>query len=974
MQPKILRKASHFKHQQRDGTVQTLQTFQKLISGIPLIFKLSFPLSAKSLRRYDKNNQNIGIKNMIKELSRNKNAKRKESVFAVAIVVLLLSSLAIAVNMPSASSHTPAWNIPTYAFVTTSPDTVGVNQYTLIVMWLDKYPPTAGGLGGDRWRGFSLNITKPDGTTTNLGPFTSGPVGSTFTTFTPDQVGDYKIVFSWPGQTLTNGTGVPNTSGTDFTGDNFLAATSDPYILHVQQNPIQGWQEPPLPTGFWSRPINDANRAWSELASNWLGGNWFRYSAFQEQGRAPNSAHVLWQIPITPGYAGGILDARWAGIPQDVNDYESPWSTPIIMNGIVYYNAPSVAETTHYGYYAVDLTTGQQLWYKNGTDNGLNNPTTSSIYAGLGGAGVYSGLNFPRLSFGQLQNYYSVNGAGVLPYLWITIGSTWYMMDSSTGNWIMTLVNVPGGTGAVDANGAILRFSYNARTGNILCWNSSQAVPPASPIGTGQQQWKPSVGAVIDAVNDTRWTNWGIFQDMTLNDIRPRSGYTMNVTGITGLPPLFSVLSDNSYTPRLLMFQAQPFLTGLPGGTTDTTFQVAVASIDYNVAPYSPFPTGETFTQNNNLGFGVTVRFNKNLTYPLGGNKTFGFGPVDYEDGVFTLMCKETRQWFGYSLTDGSLLWGPTAPQTNWDMYQVSYTGTAGGNYAYGKLISYSYGGVLYAYDMKTGNVLWNYTASGIGYESPYGNYQLSMGGIADGKIFVYSTEHSPTKPLWRGSYVRAIDVNNGHEIWKLLDFNMGLAIADGYIVTASQYDNMIYCIGKGPSATTVTATPGLGNTVTVQGTVTDQSPGKPGTPAIADNWQQGWMEYLYEQQAMPTSAQGVPVTIFITDSSGSTNTLGTVTTDLSGHYVTSWTPTKQGTYTITASFDGSNSYGASTAVTGIAVGPSSGASPVVSSSPSPSTVPPPGAPSSLGLYIAIAAVIIIIVIIAAALVLRRRK
>ncbi len=342
--------------------------------------------------------------------------QRKTVTFTIALISLLSFAM-IAVTIPLASSHTPPWTIPTYAFVTTSPDTVGVGQYALIVMWLDKYPPTAGGLGGDRWMNFTVKVTRPDGTVDTLGPFTSGPVGSTFTTYTPTAVGDYSIVFSWPGQTLTNGTGVPNTSGTAFTGDYFQPATSDPFILHVQQNPIQGWVEPALPTGFWSRPINDANRQWSSLASNWLLGSWFRYSGFQEQGRAPNSAHVLWSIPLTPGYTGGILDGRWSGIPQDVNDYESPWSTPIIMDGIVYYNAPSVAETTHYGYYAVDLTTGQQIWYKNGTDNGLNNPTTSSIYAGLGGAGVYSGLNFPRLSFGQLMNYYGVNGNGIIPYL-----------------------------------------------------------------------------------------------------------------------------------------------------------------------------------------------------------------------------------------------------------------------------------------------------------------------------------------------------------------------------------------------------------------------------------------------------------------------------------------------------------------------------------------------------------------------------
>ena len=58
-------------------------------------------------------------------------------------------------------------------------------------------------------------------------------------------------------------------------------------------------------------PINDANRGWSTLASNWLGGSWL-VSNFQRWGIAPESAHVLWTTPITPGLAGGILDAAVA--------------------------------------------------------------------------------------------------------------------------------------------------------------------------------------------------------------------------------------------------------------------------------------------------------------------------------------------------------------------------------------------------------------------------------------------------------------------------------------------------------------------------------------------------------------------------------------------------------------------------------------------------------------------------------------
>ena len=899
---------------------------------------------------------------MIKEfIGKNLKTQRKQTVTAIALILLLTLSAFMAI-MPTANAHAPAWTLPTYAYVTCSPNTVGVGQYNLVVMWIDKYPPTAEGSGGDLWRGFKLDITKPDGSKQTIGPIEpTSQVGSAYVVYTPDQVGDYSFVFSWPGQTLSNGTGVPDPRGVPFVGDYYMPATSVPAILHVQRDPIAGWTEPSLPTGYWTRPINAANREWSTLASNWLLGSWFRYSSFQESGQAPNSAHILWQEPLTAAYPGGIVDARWPGQPVDVNDYESPWSAPIIMNGKIYYNTPSTAESSKYGYYCVDLYTGQQLWYKNGTDNGLNNPTRLTNTPPIAQA-------FPRLSFGQLYHYNSINGQGVLAYLWITVGSTWYMLDAATGNLILTLKNVPGGTAATDQDGSILRYSYNAATGKFLCWNSSQSIPPMGPLGTDQQQWKPPEGTVIDAVNDTLWTKYGLPRSSEptrlwdLTDILPRSGYTMNVTGPTGLPPLSSVVSDEKNVPRIMFFQN---MRNSPPrqdtGSSDSFFQAAAVSIDYHVNPYSPFPD-KTYTQNNNLGYGVTLLWNKNITRPLGGNLTWIMGPISYDDKVFTVWAKETMQWWGYSLDDGSLLWGPTASQSEWDMYGGS------GFCAYGKLYSGEYSGVLNAYDIKTGKLLWNYTATQIGYESPYGNYPISLAGVADGKIYLYSTEHSPTKPLWRGSYLRCINANDGTEMWKLLDFNMGLGIADGYIVTGSQYDNMIYCIGKGPSVTTVStqnfAAP-LGTPVLIQGTVTDQSPGAKGTPAISDTDQQKWMEYIYEQQAKPTNANGVLVHLTAVGSSGNTEDLGTVTSDSSSMYKKMWTPTVAGEYTITASFDGSESYGASSAET--VVGVSAAATPSPTPTATVNIVP-------AEVFYAVSAVLIILVLAVAVLLLRKKN
>ncbi len=53
--------------------------------------------------------------------------------------------------------------------------------------------------------------------------------------------------------------------------------------------------------------------------------------------------------------------------------------------------------------------------------------------------------------------------------------------------------------------------------------------------------------------------------------------------------------------------------------------------------------------------------------------------------------------------------------------------------------------------------------------------------------------------------------------------------VAEGFIVYYNMYDGQLYCIGKGPSATTVTASPKVtvhGSKILVEGTVIDISAG----------------------------------------------------------------------------------------------------------------------------------------------------
>ena len=55
----------------------------------------------------------------------------------------------------------------------------------------------------------------------------------------------------------------------------------------------------------------------------------------------------------------------------------------------------------------------------------------------------------------------------------------------------------------------------------------------------------------------------------------------------------------------------------------------------------------------------------------------------------------ETIQWVGYSLNDGSLLWGPTTPETAFDYYGTPGVSVLAANLAYGNLYSSSFGGIM---------------------------------------------------------------------------------------------------------------------------------------------------------------------------------------------------------------------------------------------------------------------------------------
>jgi hypothetical protein len=165
------------------------------------------------------------------------------------------------------------------------------------------------------------------------------------------------------------------------------------------------------------------------------------------------------------------------------------------------------------------------------------------------------------------------------------------------------------------------------------------------------------------------------------------------------------------------------------------------------------------------------------------------------------------------------------------------------------------------------------------------------------------------------------------------------------------------------------------GSGLVIRGTVLDVSAGTQqqeqkadfpyGVPCVSDASQSSWMEYVYMQKPKPTNATGVPVSIDVIDANGNYRNIGNTTSDTSGTFSFNWTPDITGSYTVIATFAGTNSYWPSYSETSFAVDPAA-----PTASPYPVTILPPTEMYIVGTGVAI----IIAVAIVGALILMAVK
>lgn len=806
------------------------------------------------------------------EISRNKTMASTIALFLVLTIAFTLAAL------PVAKAHIPPWTIPTHSYIAVAPNPVGVTQSVYVIMWVHPNPPTASGEGGDRWRNITLTITKPNNDIDTFGPWNSDPTGSLWTQYTPDQTGTYKFEMDYPGQVLSwyGPTGLPpgdpsylvRTEQLQFLNDTFTGSSATTYLT-VQQEPVEKIPDYPLPTGYWTRPIEGRNTAWASVASNWLGSSHI-VGNYQPDGIAPESPHIMWTMPTQfGGVVGGTYAIPGVGFYSG-GSYEGRFGSPIIMYGRLYFQLPLSHSGGGGDYVCIELSTGKELWRRDDIN--------------------------PR--FGQLYDYESRNQHGVVQgVLWQAVGSKWIGYDAFTGKWVYNFTGVPSGFEVYTDYGEINRYVLNYGERWMALWSTAAtngsnlvAVPGFS---TSAYQFRP-LGKEVDMSGPNQYL-WNVSIPDLPGDATPSIFYII---------PGDLIFGTSSAWPNFRQI-----------GTPDPYTLWAISDRDDGTRGQLLWITNYTAP----AGY-LTLRI-----APFGGICS----QVDPVNRMFMLSCDETFQWTGYSLDNGTLQWGPVGENFHAFQYYGQPMVRAQTCYcAYGNMYVGSYGGEVHCYDTATGNLEWEYNQTYAGYENIWGNYPTFIGTIADGKVYTYNHEHSPNYPLYKGNSIRCINAYTGDEIWKMVGWAEKTIVAEGFLVYFNYYDNQIYCIGQGPTAATVSASPKVvanGDSVLIEGRVTDQSPRAAAyywedAPAIADENMGVWMEYLYMQKPCPMDIKGVDVMLQAISSSGTTTDLGWVTSDGYGCFSYMWTPPDEDTYTIMTVFPGTKSYWPSYAQTGLGV------------------------------------------------------
>lgn len=825
----------------------------------------------------------------------------KNKIFAMLfILIMAIGTFCGTFTIVEAQLEVTGGDVKTGAFLTVEPNPVGLGQSVQVTFWVSPIHP----LPDDAFHGYQVTITHPDGTVENKGPFNSlGRQSIQFFSYTPTSVGNYTFHFTYPGETFSS------------SNDTYLPSTAQDVILLVQEDPIPYYPTNPLPTEYWTRPINAQNANWASISGNWLfrggyNGNQVGYGdswgGFNPYTSAASTGHIMWTEQRN---MGGLVGGEIIGSYYSGATYAPLLDPPVIINGLAFYmkhNSGAVTPNSRLpGVQCVDLRTGEIKW------------TDSSTL----------------IDFGQVWQYTQVPnqaGQGARAYLW---GNT------LTSDWKV----------------------YNAYDGELLFGYSNA-------ISSDQWAWWPDeflsgddgtiYGYILDGLN-----GWLAEWNSTLAYVK--NGVRENVA---------NPKTDYDWLKGIQYNQTIPLhlVSGSPtvyGGSVNTWGQIigpVRQGIDSNVLLAKVTDGSERVYYE--IGYDITTG---NELWVHGQDESIGYFNSFVGSGKYATFDIVNARWVGYDIKTGHKLWTSDS-STGWGDF-VAY----GGVIADDVLYVGSYDGYLTAIDATNGNTIWRYFAGNAGFETPYGSWPM-WGGVmvGGGAVYVGGGQESPSNPLYPGYNLIAVNATTGEGMWNISGYFSVRAIADGYLMAFNSYDSRVYTFGQGPSKITVNA-PNIGVTtatpITITGTITDIAAGSKedvvaanfpnGLPCVSDDSMTRFMEAVYMQQPMPNDVTGVPVTLSVLDSNGNYRVIGATTSTDSGTFAYTWTPDISGSYTIYATFEGSEGYYGSIAETHIyASEPAATAAP--QATPEPSAADIYFIPAMAGLFVFIAVIGIALILV----------
>ncbi len=328
---------------------------------------------------------------------------RKTAKTIATLTIVLLTSVMILANTPflcsaNAAEVSVAGSLPSgvkanatvtpVAYLSFRPNPVGLNQPILVNFWIVP------AVTRDRVvRGYQITFTKPDGTKDVVTMDGEPATTANWFEYVIDQVGTWKIKLDFP--------------GTYFNGTTNQAAESAYYnpcstaeqTLTVQQDYVWSWPVSPIPTDYWTRPVDYVHREWWPILGNYpatgydghqdpqwntrypdTNPHWSSQYDFTPWVQAPNTAHIVWKRQTAIAGLTGGQTGPGSGMQVGGSTTGSPDKPDILYAGRAYQTVTkpmsvlingTIRTQTTSVWQCYDIRTGEIYWEQ--TD--VNAPT-----------------------------------------------------------------------------------------------------------------------------------------------------------------------------------------------------------------------------------------------------------------------------------------------------------------------------------------------------------------------------------------------------------------------------------------------------------------------------------------------------------------------------------------------------------------------------------------------------------------------